>query len=121
MAKVAEYTVRPLKFDDELVTKVMEARKAGESIGAISKALGVGLGKTAMAELVGTTERMQVTDPAALARAVVKDRQTGKSWGWLAARYGITEGTARAAYTAAAGEPWQTMDFRKGKPAGAAA
>lgn len=120
MTKVTDYTVRPLNFEDELVVKVMERRKAGESLGKIAPALGIGLGKAAMAELVGTTERKQISDPAALARAVVKDRRAGKSWGWLAARYGITAGCARAAYTAAAGEPCNTLDFRKGKPSIAA-
>jgi hypothetical protein len=116
MTKVADYTVRPLNFDEELVAKVMERRKAGESLATIAAAVGAGLGKTAMAELVGTTEHRKISDSAALARAVAKDRKAGKSWGSLAARYRITEGTARAAYTAAAGEPWKTLDFRKGKP-----
>jgi hypothetical protein len=33
-----------------------------------------------MAELVGTTERVQVDDPAKLACAITKDRKAGKSW-----------------------------------------
>lgn len=116
MAQVAEYTIRPLAFDEEIVAKVMERRSAGASVAEVAQELSMGLGKTAMAELIGTTKRANISDPAALARAIVKDRRTGKSWGWLAARYGVTEGTCRAAYTAAAGEPWQALDFRKGKP-----
>ena len=45
--------------------------------------------------------------------ALAKDRAAGRSWGYLAARYGITEGTARAAYVAATGQPWQTLDYRR--------
>jgi hypothetical protein len=66
-----------------------------------------------MAELVGTTERVTHDDPAKLARAITKDRKAGKSWGWLAARYGVTEGTCRAAYTAATGQPYTALDYRR--------
>ena len=66
-----------------------------------------------MAELVGTTERVQVDDPAKLARAIVKERKAGKSWGYLAARYGITEGTCRAAFEAASGQPFTSIDYRR--------
>ena len=66
-----------------------------------------------MAELIGTTERKTVDDPAALARAVVEDRKAGDSWGKLAARYGVTEGTTRAAFEAATGQPFSSIDYRK--------
>lgn len=115
MSKVAEYTFRPLNFDQELVDKVTARRAAGESLGAIAKDLKLGLGKTAMAELVGTTDHKALKDPAALARAVVKDRKAGDSWGKIAARYRVTEGTARAAYTAAEGADWRELDYRKGR------
>lgn len=111
--KIAEYKVRPLSFDAALAKKVTTRRKKGDPLAAIAKDLKVGAGKAAMAELVGTTERVNIEDPAQLARAVVKDRRGGDSWGLLAARYGITEGTARAAYEAAAGEPFSNLDFRK--------
>ena len=120
MSKVEQYTVRPLVFDEDLVAKVRERRNAGASIPKVAKQLGMGLGKTAMAELIATTPRKNIANPDTLARAVVKDRREGKSWGWLSARYGITEGTARAAYTAAAGEHWKALDYRKGKPGVAA-
>lgn len=111
--KVKDYTVRSLSFDEALVKKVMTRRGKGESVAAIAKALKVGAGKTAMAELVGTTERKTIDDPAALARAIVKDRKAGASWGKLAARYGVTEGTTRAAYQAATGQPFSSIDYRK--------
>lgn len=111
--KVKDYKVTPLKFDDMLVKTVMTRRGKGESVASIAKALKVGDGKAAMAELIGTTERKTVDDPAALARAIVKDRKAGASWGKLAARYGVTEGTTRAAFEAATGEPFSAIDYRK--------
>jgi hypothetical protein len=33
--------------------------------------------------------------------------------GYLAARYGVTEGTARAAYVAATGQPFTALDYRR--------
>lgn len=111
--KVKDYKVRPLTFDDALVKKVKARRAKGESVAAIAKALKVGTGKVGMAELIGTNERKTVDDPAALARAIVKDRKQGASWGLLAARYGVTEGTTRAAYEAATGKPFTSIDYRK--------
>lgn len=111
--KVKDYKVTPLKFDAELVKKVMARRKKGEPIAKVAKALKVGAGKAAMAELIGTNERETVDDPAALARAIVKDRKAGASWGKLAAIYGVTEGTTRAAYEAATGQPFSSIDYRK--------
>jgi hypothetical protein len=108
-----DYTVRTLSFDPELVKKVMARRKKGESIATIAQALKVGAGKAAMAELIGTSKRVNIADPAKLAKAIVKDRMAGASWGKLAAVYGVTEGTARAAYEAAAGEPFTSLDFRR--------
>jgi hypothetical protein len=113
MASVKKYTVTPLAFDQKLADLVTRRRTDGESLGAISKALKVSAGKAAMAELVGTTERVAIDDPAKLARAVVKDRKAGRSWGWLAARYGVTEGTCRAAFTAATNQPFTSIDYRR--------
>jgi hypothetical protein len=110
-----DYKVRPLKFDDALVKKVMTRRGKGDSVASISKALKVGAGKVGMAELIGTTERKTINDPAALARAIVKDRKAGSSWGLLAARYGVTEGTTRSAFEAATGQPFTSIDFRRGE------
>jgi hypothetical protein len=110
---VKEYKVTPLTFDQNLVDLVTRRRTDGESIATIAKALKLSAGKTAMAELIGTTERVAVDDPAKLARAITKDRKAGKSWGWLAARYGVTEGTCRTAYTAATGQHWNSLDYRR--------
>lgn len=110
--KVKDYTVRPLSFDEALVKKVMARRKKGEAIPKVAKALKIGAGKAGMAELIGTNERKTVDDPAALARAIVKDRKAGASWGLLAARYGVTEGTTRSAYEAATGKPFTSIDYR---------
>lgn len=107
------YQITPLKFDADLVKKVMAARKKGEPIAEIAKALKVGTGKAAMAEMVGTETKQSITDQAALAKAIVKDRKAGASWGRLAARYGVTEGTARAAFEAATGQPFTAIDYRK--------
>lgn len=111
--KVKDYTVRTLSFDDKLVKAVMARRKKGEPVAKIAKALKVGAGKAAMAELVGTTKRVSIDDPAKLAQAIVKDRKAGASWGLLAARYGVTEGTTRAAFEAATGKPFASIDYRK--------
>lgn len=112
------YRITPLKFDAKLAQEVTRRRTDGEGIAAIAKALKASPGRVAMAELVGTTERVQVDDPAKLARAIVKERKAGKSWGYLAARYGVTEGTCRAAFEAASGQPFTTLDYRKAsKPA----
>jgi hypothetical protein len=111
--KVKDYTVRTLTFDDKLVKAVMDRRAKGEPVAKIAKALKVGAGKAAMAELIGTTERVTIDDPAKLARAIAKDRKAGASWGLLAARYGVTEGTTRAAYEAATGQPFTAIDYRK--------
>lgn len=111
--KVKDYKVRPLTFDDKLVKAVMDRRAKGEPIAKVAKALKVGAGKAAMAELIGTNERTTIEDPAKLARAIVKDRKAGASWGLLAARYGVTEGTTRAAYEAATGQAFTSLDFRK--------
>jgi hypothetical protein len=108
-----KYKVTPIKFDAKLVEQVIRRRADGESLGTIAKALNTTPGKIAMAELVGTTERVTVDDPTKLARAIAKDRKAGKSWGWLSARYGVTEGTCRAAFTAATGQPFASLDFRK--------
>ncbi len=113
MPAVKEYTITPLKFSLTLAEEVTRRRTDGESIAAIAKALKMSNGKTAMAELVGTTERVAIEDPAKLARAVTKDRKAGRSWGWLAARYGVTEGTCRAAFTAATGQAFTTLDYRR--------
>jgi hypothetical protein len=112
MATVKKFTVTPLKFDAKLAQEVTSRRAGGESISVIAKSLKLSAGKAAMAELVGTTERITHDDPAKLARAIVKDRRGGKSWGYLAARYGVTEGTARAAFTAATGQHWNSLDYR---------
>jgi hypothetical protein len=111
--KVKEYTIRPLTFDDKLVKQVTDRRAKGEPVAKIAKALKVGAGKAAMAELIGSNERKTIDDPAALAKAIVKDRKVGASWGLLAARYGITEGTTRAAFEAATGEPFTAIDHRR--------
>jgi hypothetical protein len=108
-----KYKVTPLKFDTKLVEQVIRRRADGESLGTIAKALKTTPGKVAMAELVGTTERKAIDDPVKLARAVAMDRKAGASWGLLAARYGVTEGTCRAAFTAATGQPFASLDFRK--------
>jgi hypothetical protein len=116
--KVDEFKVRPLSFPEALVSKVAKRREAGESVADVAKALKVGAGKAAMAELIATEKRVTQDDPAKLARAIAKDRAAGASWGKLSARYGVTEGTCRAAYTAATGEPWQASagnDLRKRK------
>jgi len=117
--KVKDYTVRTLSFDDKLVKSVMARRKKGESLAQVAKALKVGMGKAAMAELIGSNERVTIDDPAKLARAIVKDRKAGASWGLLAARYGVTEGTVRIAYEAATGESWTSIDFRRKEKAAA--
>ncbi|HEY1688802.1 MAG TPA: hypothetical protein VGF95_08040 [Solirubrobacteraceae bacterium] len=118
MPAVKNYRVTPLKFDAELIENVTKRRADGESIAAIAKSLKMGAGKIAFAELLGTTERQAITDPAKLARAIAKDRKAQKaSWGLLAARYGITEGCARRAFTAATTEAFTTLDFRRRKEA----
>lgn len=119
MPTVKKFTITPLTFDQQLAEQVTRRRTDGESISAIAKSLKLSTGKAAMAELVGTTERITIDDPAKLARAIVKDRRNnGKSWGWLAARYGATEGTARAAFTAATGQPFTALDYRRKAKAG---
>ena len=115
--KVTEYKIRPLNFDAKLAEKVTTRRASGEALATIAADLKVGAGKAAMAELVGTTERVQLDDPAALAKAIVKDRTGGASWGLLAARYGVTEGTARNAYEAATGDSFKALDYRKSSKA----
>lgn len=111
--KVKDYKVRQLTFDDKLVKQVMGRRAKGEPIAKIAKALKVGAGKAAMAELIGTTERVTIDDPAKLARAIAKDRKAGASWGKLAAKFGVTEGTTRAAFEAATGKPFASIDYSK--------
>jgi hypothetical protein len=113
MATVKKFTVTPLQFDAKLVEQVTRRRTDGDSISTIAKALKLSTGKVAMAELVGTTERVTHDDPSKLARAISKDRKAGKSWGYLAARYGVTEGTCRAAFVAATGQPYASIDYRK--------
>jgi hypothetical protein len=113
MPAVKNYRVTPLKFDAKLAEAVTKRRSGGESITVIAKTLKLGAGKAAMAELVGTTERVQIDDPAKLARAIVKERKSGKSWGYIAARYGVTEGTCRAAFEAATGQAFSSFDYRR--------
>jgi hypothetical protein len=109
------YKVTPLKFDPKLLGEVEHRARSGKliSTSAIAKELKVPPGKVAMALLIVNTPRKAIDDPAKLARAVAKDRKAGASWGLLAARYGVTEGTCRAAYTAATGEPFASLDYRK--------
>jgi hypothetical protein len=113
MPAVKKFTITPLKFDQNVADLVTRRRTDGESISTIAKSLKLSAGKTAMFELLGTTERVVIEDPAKLARAITKDRAAGRSWGWLAARYGVTEGTCRAAYTAATGKPFAELDYRR--------
>ena len=114
MAAVRKFTVTPLKFDPKLAEEVTHRRAAGETISAIAKDLKMTPGRAKMAVLVATTERVQVEDPAKLARAVAKGRRAGDAWAVLCARYGISEGCARAAYTAATGQPFNELDYRRG-------
>ncbi len=119
MPAVKKFTITPLKFDQNLVEQVTHRRADGENIATIATALKMGAGKVAFAELIATTTRVTITDPAKLARTISKDRHNGKSWGWLAARYGVTEGTCRAAFVAASGQPFTSIDYRrKAKAAG---
>lgn len=111
MPSVKKFTITPLSFDAKLI-EAMRARN-GESVSAMAKKLKVTTGKAAMADLLASVERVNIDDPAKLARAITKDRKAGKSWGWLSARFGVTEGTCRAAFTAATGEPWNSIDYRK--------
>jgi tRNA U55 pseudouridine synthase TruB len=111
--KVAEYPVARLDFDAKLAKQVHTRKQKGESIKSIAADLNLGLGKTAMAELVATEGPISIEDPAKLAKAVAKDREDGASWGVLAARYRVTEGTVRAAYEAATGKPWKSIDYRR--------
>jgi hypothetical protein len=113
MPAVKKFTVTPLKFDSKLAEEITKRRADGESIAAIATELKMSNGKVAMAELVGATERVTIDDPAKLARTITKDRRSGKSWGYLAARYGVTEGTCRAAFTAASGQPFTSIDYRR--------
>jgi hypothetical protein len=115
MPAVKKYTITPLKFDENLATTVRLRREGGESLSAIAKDLKMSPGKIAMAELVASVEVWDDTnkDEAAMARAIVKERKQGKSWGYLAARFGVTEGTCRAAYTAATGQPYTALDYRR--------
>ena len=113
MPAVKKFTINILTYDAKLVEDVTQRRTNGEPITTIAKALKLSPGKVAMCELVGTTERVQVDDPAKLARLIVKERKAGKSWGYLAARYGVTEGTARAAYEAASGQSFTALDYRR--------
>jgi len=121
MAAVKTYKVHELQFDPRLVARVMGRRERGETLATIAAALKVTPGKAAMAELVATVELVQLHDePVKLARALAKDRKAGRSWGWLSARYGVTEGTCRAAYMAATGKPWNELDYRRGERKAAA-
>lgn len=113
MPSVKKFTITPLQFDQNLADEVTRRRTDGQSLNTIAKALKVSAGKAAMAELVGTTERVTHDDAAKLARAVVKERKAGRSWGYLAARFGVTEGTARAAFEAATGQPFTSIDYRR--------
>jgi hypothetical protein len=113
MPAVKKFTITPLKFDAKLVEQVTRRRTDGESISAIAKSLNAGAGKIAFAELIATTERITITDPEKMARAITKERKAGKSWGWLAARYGVTEGCARRAFEAASGQPFTAIDYRR--------
>lgn len=113
MPTVKKYRVTPLKFDTKLAQDVTRRRADGESITAIAKDLKLSNGKVAMAELVGTTERITIDDPAKLSRAIAKDRKAKRSWGYLAARYGVTEGTCRAAFVAATSQPFTSIDYRR--------
>jgi hypothetical protein len=116
MPAVKKYHIAPLTYDQNLVDLVTRRRTDGESISAIAKALNMGLGKTAMMERIGTTERVEVADPAKLARLITKERKSGASWAHLAARYGVSEGTVRAAYNAVTGQPHSELDYRRRKP-----
>ncbi|HEX4189228.1 MAG TPA: hypothetical protein VHY83_15145 [Solirubrobacteraceae bacterium] len=111
MPGVKKFTITPLQFDAKLVD-AMRARN-NESVSNMAKKLKVGIGRAAMAELIASTERVTIDDPAKLARAVARDRKAGRSWGWLAARYGITETSCRRAYEAATGQPFSSIDYRK--------
>jgi hypothetical protein len=117
MPSVKKYNVAPLKFDTKLAEEVTHRQAAGETISAIARDLKMTPGRAKMAILVASAERVQIDDPAKLARAIAKDRKRGDAWAVLCARYGVTEGTVRAAYTAATGQPFTELDYRNGKEA----
>lgn len=114
MPAVKKYNVAPLKFDAKLAEEVAHRQAAGESISAIAKDLKMTPGRAKMAILVATAERVEIDDPAKLARAIAKDRKRGDAWAVLCARYGISEQCARRAYTAATGQPHSEFDYRRG-------
>jgi hypothetical protein len=113
MPAVKKFTVNVLTYDQNLVDLATRKHTDGESITAIAKALALRPGPTKMAILIGTVPRVEVADPAAMARAIVKARKEGKAWAWCCARFGVTEGTVRAAYSAATGRPHSELDYRR--------
>jgi hypothetical protein len=114
MPSVKQYKVTKLKVDQPLIDKVMSRREKGESSKAIAKALKLGVGRVLMAEIIATTERVTIDDPAKLARSLVKDRKAGASWPQLAAKYGIAEACTHRAYEAATGQSYKVTDYRRG-------
>jgi hypothetical protein len=118
--KVAPYRVYPLGYPASKAATAKKLAAQGASLAAVAKAIGVATtGQAAMALLVAhnalpaKAQAALHKAPGTLAVAVANGRHQGASWGLLAARYGVTEGTVRAAYQAATGRPHSTLDYRR--------
>lgn len=116
--KPGTYNVVPLVVNGKRVAAALAQYKGGSKPARAAGNLGCTVGQYAMLCMLGGTTPLGGTvpnhaygskatgapgTPATLATYVRNGRNAGRSWGWLAAATRTTEGTVRAAYTAATG------------------
>lgn len=80
--------------------QIVKARKAGDTWATIAEAMDLSVGKTIFIHECATVpdgERFTGTD-AAVAKKIVKARDSGMSWGQIAARAGWPEGRCKRLY-----------------------
>lgn len=106
-----------VQAENERLTKVlMTGLASGKSLSDMATELGRPAGKLALLKMiaeVAPADRITGTD-AAVAKAIVKARNAGQSWGLIMARTGLAEGSVRKIYTDSTGEATQGLRVGKG-------
>lgn len=112
-ATTKTYRITNLSINAEFVAEALRlTRDEGLPLTKAAKALETSPGRVAMALLITDTPQVKYADKDDLAQQVTRARQQGDSWGLLAARYRVTEGTCRAAFTYGAKTPFFAVDYR---------
>lgn len=112
-AATKTYRITKLTVDEAFLADVARLTGEGLPLTKVAKELGTSPGRVAMALLLRDVPVKAVpASKEAFAREVIAARRKGDSWGLLAARYRVTEGTCRAAFSFGAATPFYAIDYR---------